>query len=178
MTIIAFKDGVMAADTMLSAHNSQTRAQKIMRLPDGGVAGACGQWNRAYSALRYLADGGSLDDRPSQRTQEGPPNIDGATLLVAKPDGSLWLLEDEFPAFPIRDAVAAVGCGSDAALMAMTLGLSAVEAVAKVTKQDVLCGDPVQSMEVQQPHEYPEAVTHSRRSVEAQSAQAPRRKRR
>ena len=164
MTIIAFKDGVMAADTMLSAHNSQNRAQKLIRLPDGSVAGACGQWNRAYSGLRYLADGGSMDDRTNLRSADGPPCIEGATLLIAKSDGTLWLLEDEFPAFPIRDTIAAVGCGSDAALMAMTLGLTAVEAVAKVTKQDVLCGDPVQSMEVQEPHVYPEAVTHTPRA--------------
>jgi hypothetical protein len=163
MTVIAFKAGVMAADTMLSSFNSQTRAQKIVRLPDGGVAGGCGQWNRAYSGLKYLMDGGSLDDRANPRTPEGPPNIEGASILVAKADGSLWLLEDEFPAFPIRDEVTAIGCGSDAAMMAMTLGLSAIDAVAKVTKQDVLCGDPVQSMEVQETHEYPGAVTHGRK---------------
>lgn len=40
MTVIACKDGVMAADTMLSAGNAQARAQKLVRLPDGGVAGA------------------------------------------------------------------------------------------------------------------------------------------
>src|SRR5690606_30640622 len=119
MTVIAFKDGVMAADTMLSAGNSQNRAQKIIRLPDGGVAGAAGVWSRAYSGLKYLSDGGSLDDRPSPRTPEGPPNVDGAILMIAKPDGSLWLIDDEFPAFPLRDTVAAIGCGSDAALMAM-----------------------------------------------------------
>jgi hypothetical protein len=163
MTVIAFKDGVMAADTMLSAFNAQNRAQKIVRLPDGGVAGGCGQWNRAYSGLKYLADGGSLDDRANPRTPEGPPNVEGASIMVAKPDGTLWLIEDEFPAFPLRDEVAAIGCGAEAALMAMTLGLSAVEAVSKVTRQDVLCGDPVQSMEVQETHEYPAVTTHGRR---------------
>ena len=162
MTIIAFKDGVMAADTMLSSHNSQNRAQKIVRLPDGGVAGGCGQWNRAYAGLKYLADGGDMDARGNTRAPEGPPNIEGATLLVAKADGSLWLIEDEFPAFPLRDSTASVGCGSDAALMAMTLGLSAVEAATRVTKQDVLCGEPVQSMEVVPTAEYPAVVTHKR----------------
>ena len=61
MTVIAYKAGVMAADTMLSAYNSQHRAQKIVRLPDGGVAGGCGQWNRAWAGLKYLADGGDMD---------------------------------------------------------------------------------------------------------------------
>jgi hypothetical protein len=162
LTCIAFKAGTMAADTMLSSGNAQTRAQKIIRLPDGGVAGGCGQWNRAYAGLKYLADGGDMDARPNPRTPEGPPDIDGATLMIAKPDGSLWLIEDEFPAFPIRDTVASVGCGADAAQMAMTLGLSAVQAVAAVTRQDVLCGDPVQSMDVVPTQEYPGAVTHKR----------------
>ena len=155
----------MAADTMLSAFNSQNRAQKIVRIASGdmagGVAGGCGLWSRAYAGLRYLEDGGDPD------AKDGLPNIKEASILIAKPDGSLWLAEDEFPAYPLLDKVAASGCGSDAALMAMTLGLSAIEAVAKVTKQDVLCGDPVQSMEVQETHEYPGAVTHGKRSRSA-----------
>jgi hypothetical protein len=163
VTIIAYKDGVMAADTMLSSFNSQSRAQKLVRLPDGGVAGGCGLWSTAYGVLRWLADGGDLDDAAAlMRERDWLPPVKEAAILIARPDGSLWLLEDEFPAFPLRDSVAAIGCGADAALMGMSLGLSAVEAVAKVTKQDVLCGEPVQSMEVEATHEYGEAVTHSR----------------
>jgi hypothetical protein len=170
VTIIAFKDGVMAADTMLSSFNSQNRAQKIVRLPDGGVAGGCGLWVRAHSGLRYLAEGGDPDMREvSADVIGGPPNIREACILIAKPDGSLWMLEDEFPAFPLRDTIAAVGCGAESALMAMNLGLSAVEAVAKVTKQDVLCGDPVQSMEVEETHEYTGPVTHAPKRRPAKS---------
>lgn len=161
MTVIAFKGGVMAADTMLSGGNQQCRAQKIVRLPDGGVVGACGQWGRAYAGLKYLEEGGDPD------AKDGLPKIDGANFLIARPDGSLWLVEDEFPPYPLRDTVAAIGCGSDAALMAMTLGLTAVEAVARVTRQDVLCGDPVQSMEIVPPRDMPGVKTHARRAKPA-----------
>lgn len=157
MTVIAYKDGVMAADTMLSAHNSQARAVKLVRLPDGSVAGGCGHWTRAYAALKFLAEGGELD------AKDGVPNVADAAILIAKPDGTLWRLEDEFPAYPLLDKVMAIGCGSDAALMAMNLGLSAVEAVAKVTRQDVFCGDPVQSMDVEQAAEFSGVVTHKRK---------------
>jgi hypothetical protein len=163
MTVIAYKDGVMAADTMLSAHNSQSRAQKIVRLPDGGVAGGCGLWTRAYSVLSWLADGGDAGARKGDSPE--PPNVADAQVLIARPDGSLWLLEDEFPAYPLRDAIASIGCGSDAALMAMTLGLSAVEAVSRVTRQDVLCGDPVQSLEVVPSVDMPALKTHSAKSL-------------
>lgn len=139
---------------MLSAFNSQCRAQKIVRLPDGGIAGGCGAWTRAYAVLQYLAAGGSIDVR------DGAPSASDASVLVAKPDGSLWLIDGEFPAYPLMDEVAAVGCGADAAMMAMSLGLSAVEAVSRVTRQDVLCGDPVQSLELYQAPEYPGVATH------------------
>jgi hypothetical protein len=161
MTVIAYKDGVMAADTMVSSHNSQNRAQKIVRLPDGGVAGGCGLWTHTYATLKYLADGGD----PSGEKVADLPSVKDSAVLIAKPDGSLWVLEEEFPAYPLLDKVASIGCGSDAALMAMTLGLSAVEAVAKVTRQDVLCGDPVQSMEVEQPVEFSAVVTHRKPPV-------------
>lgn len=154
MTVIAAKEGVMAADTMLSAGNAQNRAQKLVRMTDGGVAGGCGVWRKAYVGLQFLAAGGDPNGKDG-------PDIDGATLLIARPDGSLWMVEDEFPAFPLMDAIAAIGCGADAAKMAMEMGLSAVEAVAKVTKQDVLCGDPVQSMDVFESVTYPGAQTYS-----------------
>jgi hypothetical protein len=154
LTVIAYKDGVMAADTQLTGFNRTNRAQKIMRLPDGGVAGGCGLWTAAYAGLKFLAAGGSED-------KDVLPDIKDATILIARPDGSLWLLEDRFPAFPITNNVASVGCGSDAAEMAMSFGLSAVEAVAAVTQQDVLCGDPIQSMAVEPTHEYGQATTYA-----------------
>ena len=160
MTIIAFKDGVMAADTQLTQFNAKLRAQKIVRLPDGGVAGGCGLWSAAYAGLKWLADGGSDSGDEGKKLL---PEIDEATILIAKPDGSLWLLEGRFPAFPITDKFASVGCGSDAAIMALRSGKSAVEAVHAVIQQDVLCGDPVQSMEVEETHEYGAAKTHRKR---------------
>lgn len=159
MTVIAFKDGVMAADTMLSAGNSQARAQKLARLPDGGVAGGCGHWTRAYAALQFLAAGGDAEDANADKL----PKIADVAILIARPDGSLWVLEEEFPAYPLLDKVMAIGCGADAALMAMNLGLTAVEAVSKVTRQDVLCGDPVQSMDVELPTGFSGVQTHRRK---------------
>jgi len=158
MTIIAFKDGVMAADTQLSSENKASRAQKLVRLPDGGVAGGCGLWAAAYAGLKFLADGGSEDDDP-----KNIPDLRDAYLLIARPDGSLWMVEERFPAYPLLDKQAAIGCGADAALMAMALGLSAVEAVGKVINQDILCGGHVQSMEVEETHEYSGAKTHRKR---------------
>lgn len=163
MTVIAFKDGTMAADTRVSFGNEAIRATKLVRMQDGGVAGGCGLWSAAYAALRYLETGGPYDDEHANNL----PNIKDACILIARPDGSLWLLEDRFPAYPILDKSAAFGCGSAAAIMAMRLGQSAPAAVAQVTRQDILCGDPVQSMAVEQTHEYAALKTHPKRSPPA-----------
>ena len=161
MTVVAFRDGVMAADTRLSDYNSAARATKLVRLPDGGVAGGCGLWAAAYAGLKWLAEGGSLDGAEGKARL---PDIEGATLLIARPDGVLWLLESRFPAYPLLDTTAVIGCGAEAAKALLATGHSAPEAVAMVTKQDLLCGGPVQSLEVEPTHEYAKLKTHSARA--------------
>ena len=158
MTVIAYKDGVMAADTLASDGQSRLRMQKLARLPDGGVAGMCGDASAGYAAMQWLASGGSQDGSEGRLML---PDIAGAEILIARSDGSLWILEGRFPAFPLLDAVASVGCGAPAARVAMGLGLSAVEAVNQVAQHDIFCGDPVQSMEVEETHEYSGAVTYA-----------------
>jgi hypothetical protein len=160
VTIIAVKAGIMAADTQLSGGSSKCQAQKLVRLPDGGVAGGCGVWGNAYAGLKFLSEGGSEDD-------DVKPDLDGSTILIAKPDGSLWLLDGRFPAYPILDKTMAIGCGADAAIMAMALGKSALESVGLVTHQDIMCGEPVQTMEVMETHEYPEVTTHKNNNKKA-----------
>lgn len=147
MTIVAFKDDVMAADTQLSQHNAKFNAQKIVRLPDGGIAGGMGLFSAVYAGLKFLAEGGSEDN-------DRLPDVKDATILIARPDGSLWIVEDRFPAYPVMDISIAIGCGADAAKMAMQLGKSAVEAINLVIKQDIMCGEPVQWMELEATHEY------------------------
>jgi hypothetical protein len=151
LTVIAFKDGVMAADTLASDGQSRLRVQKIVRLPDGGVAGMCGNAADGYAGLSWLASGGSQEGTEGKQLV---PDISDATILIARPDGSLWLLEGRFPAFPLLDKIAAEGCGAAAARVAMGLGLSAVEAVMQVAQHDIFCGDPVQSLAVEPTHEY------------------------
>ena len=156
MTVVAFKDGVMAADTQETWGNSRARVCKLVRLPDGGVAGGAGDGPACQAALNWLASDGPLDGL-SDRTL---PDINGAEVLIAKADGTLWLLYQRFPGYQILEDCIAIGCGSDAARMAMTYGASAVEACQRVAKQDLFCGDPIQSMAVESTLEYPEVVTH------------------
>jgi hypothetical protein len=161
MTVIAYKDGVMAADTLANDGQNRARVQKLARLPDGGVAAMCGDCSAGYAALSWLASGGSQE---GSEAKAALPDIDGACVLIARPEGQgrvqLYLLEGRFPAYPLLDTIAAEGCGAAAARVALGLGLSAVEAVMQVAKHDLQCGDPVQSLAVEPTHEYSGVTTY------------------
>lgn len=137
MTTIACKDGCMAADTQLTG-DYVYRAQKLVRLPNGGIAGGAGEWPRAYSALSWLANG----------EQGDPPAFKKAEVLILQPDGSLWLAEEAFPAYPLLDKAAAIGSGAQAAMLAMLGGASAVEAVKAVAKFEPNTSEPVQMLSI------------------------------
>lgn len=135
MTTVAAKDGQMAADTQLTGDYT-LRVQKLVRLPDGGMAGGAGHWARCWVGLQWLAEG-----------EQGEfPRIKGATILIMRGDGSLHIAESEFPAYPLLDKAAAIGAGSQAAMAAMARGSTAAEAVADVAKLDAFTSGPIQTL--------------------------------
>jgi len=148
MTCIAIKDGVGAADTQATAGSTIYRVQKMQRLPDGGFAAGAGMMREVYHALQWLAGG-----------EEGDaPKIDESTLVIVRPDKSIWLAEGGWPAFPIMDRSIAIGCGADLARQAMDDGLSPAEAVEKACKLDHFSSAPVYTMSVQVVPDMPEAI--------------------
>ena len=135
MTTVAANATTMAADTQLTGAYT-ARVQKLVSLPNGGIAGGCGVWSRAWRGLQWLAGG-----------EEGEaPSIKGADLLILQPDGSLWVAEGCWPAYPLLDKTAAIGCGAPMAMGLMAQGKSPVEAVKEVCKLDAYTGDPVQAL--------------------------------
>jgi hypothetical protein len=150
MTTAAIAEGVVAVDTQLTGGNYSVRCTKLVRLPDGGVAVACGLWRAGWPGLKWLADGEKGD----------APDIEGAQIAIVRPDGSIWLAEETFPAYPIMERTYALGCGADLARMAMAEGADPVTAVAKACELDANSSAPILSMEVCQPPEYPGPTMH------------------
>ena len=150
MTTAAIADGVVAVDSQLTGGNYAVRCAKLVRLPDGGVAVGCGLWRAAYPALKWLADG--------ERGEA--PDMEGATVAIVRPDGSIWLADEGFPAYPIMDRSYALGCGADLARKAMADGKDPVQAVAEACDLDAHSSPPILRMEVCPTHEYPPATAH------------------
>lgn len=125
----------MAADTQLTG-DYRLRAQKIVQLQDGSLVGGAGTWHRCWAAMLWLLGG----------EQGDPPKLKDSCLLVMRPDGSLWVVEEEFPAFPLLDREAAIGSGAAAAMSAMRAGMSAGDAVKHTCRMDCGSSDPVQML--------------------------------
>lgn len=140
MTVIVAKNGDMAADTQLTGDYT-LRVQKIYRMPDGGVVGGAGNWASCYQYIRWLANG----------RQGDAPELDaGSTLLMIRPDGTHWMVEQGVE-FPLLDTMTAIGCGSQAAVLALHRGATAAEAVQQVARIDAYCSDPVQELSIEKP---------------------------
>lgn len=150
MTTFAISDGEVAVDTQLTGGNYAVRVQKLVRLPDGGVAVACGLWRAAWPGLKWLADG-----------EKGEaPDIEGATIAIVRPDHCIWIADETFPAYPIMDRQFAGGCGQDLARMMLAQGRTPVEAVADACQLDAQSSDPIMSMSVEGAAEYAPAAVH------------------
>lgn len=139
MTTIAFRDGAMAADTQVSCGDLKYRTTKLVRLPCGGVAGACGLLSEAVKAFEWLKSG-----------KGKPPKLRGTSVLAAYADGRVGVYEDKaWTLLPFSGPVA-IGSGSQAALAAMLhFKASPVEAVRAAAAVDPSTSEPVESMRIE-----------------------------
>jgi len=133
MTIIAFRDGVVAADSMSCNENGYRTGicKKLFRHGDEVVA-IMGRASESYPLMKWY----------SERRQEKQPD-DGSIIVFAQSGITIyenggWQPEHEAPFY-------AYAAGSEIALGAMAMGAFAVEAVEAAIKISIWCGGPVVS---------------------------------
>lgn len=143
MTTIAYRDGVMAADSRAYAGYNAALGNKtkIRRLDDGTLIG-CSSTVPGFgeAVLDWYARGGKPDDAPKAEASK-------FSLLVVKPDGSALYASDAFHlSGPITAAFYAIGSGEGPAQGAMHAGASAKQAVEIACRVDVWSGLPVMTL--------------------------------
>jgi len=134
MTTIAYRDGVMAADTQETGACIKRRMPKLVRLPCGGVAGGCGEVTALRKALAWIA-----------RPKGEPPRLKDASLLVAYADGRVGWIEDKLWTFCEVHPPYAIGSGAQAAMAAM----QHFNACARVAVEAAASADPNTSAPVE-----------------------------
>jgi hypothetical protein len=141
MTTIAFRDGILAADTRMSYGMSAIHYPNMKLFEAGGYAiGLCGDL-RFSPVLRDWAEAGFDPKAVHDKIWD-----DEFDVLVMNAQGELFtaLAHALVPAPPCE--FYAVGSGRMAALGAMACGASAAEAIQIASEFDVGTGLPVQQI--------------------------------
>lgn len=127
MTTIAFRDGTMACDSLVTGSFKSIINSKVV-VGQNCMVGFCGDPIAAWDAAQYLA--GELQDKP---------NICGKddVLFLMYKDKKLYLVDGELRQLPLDgNKYYAIGSGEQAAMVAMHMGATAAEAVKMAIKVD------------------------------------------
>lgn len=150
LTIIAYKDGILAADSGVWNANHVTHVPfpKITRGADGSLWAMAGKMSDAWSLRVWVLAGMDHDNPPIFDTDK---DNDHPNLFMVKPDGGLWMLRApwRFVFGGAQDQPAAQGCWgeNDASTFcegAMAAGLSAPDAVALTIRHHTYAHGEVQ----------------------------------
>ena len=145
MTTIAYRNGILAADTAAYVNNGSVRvpgrSKKLYRLKDGSIAAGAGSRKDIEGMIRWLEGG----DEPSKDND--------AYLLHIKPDRSITYYEGAH----VRDVETdcpfyALGSGAATALGAMYAGAGAYGAIEAAIAVDPYTNGEIDTMTLHEPY--------------------------
>lgn len=138
MTTLAYRDGVLAADTrgtrcgyILPGH-----LKKIGKTKVGCLVGIAGVISKAMPCFQALMDGADAVEAPKE----------DCTIMMITPKGKVVIFEEGAAHKVHKAPFFAIGSGMAVALGAMHAGASAVEAVRIATLVDNDSGGKVESV--------------------------------
>lgn len=134
MTVIAYRDGILAADKLTQTGSMKATVTKIYQIGDAMV-GVSGTLTLALEMIEWLRAGAAMDRLPDfQKTQE-----DYQPLMMVR-DRKIWVYEQGGTPFHVESPYYAIGSGSRYAMAAMWCGKTAIEAVTCASELDTGCG--------------------------------------
>lgn len=161
MTTIAFKDGIMAADTQITIQGDgfgalkAHAAKKIAKDSEGVLYGICGtyaQCTKVIEALKRQAKTGGAVPLPV------PTRDDDFEILIAYPDGRLRSLIPQGEILLDDAKYYAIGSGASVAMGAMFAGASARVAVLAAIEHSEGTGGKVEQLHFDLEHLPPHEV--------------------
>lgn len=136
MTIIVYRDGVLASDTLVTVHGTRVaHAQKIKRVGDGWLIGASGNFGSLPPLEAWIHAGANV----AVAVEWG--KVDDTTGILISPDGVVYHV-DTGCGFVTEESspFKAMGSGSEIARGALVLGASATKAVEVAMSVELYCG--------------------------------------
>lgn len=140
MTTVAFRDGIMAADTQITAGDTKEGFIRKVWRADEYLVGFSGDADVAQK-IRWKMDENEIDPLDYRFGLETWPDDEMMFYIF---DGSqLWQIYQKGAAFYCDAPFFAMGSGSNYALGAMAMGATARQAVAVAARFDVYTGGRV-----------------------------------
>lgn len=158
MTAIAYRDGIMAADTLVSASEGawfvRGTTRKIARSPTGTLGAASGHCGMCERFLRWITSG-QVDEWLSESHDSSPPpdlkcDRGGFGAIIVQPtadQGGERVICIDYQGNPIHNIKAPFyveGSAESILIGALAHGASAEEAVRIAIQYDTGCGGDVQ----------------------------------
>ena len=138
MTTIAYRDGVLAADTGATRGSIiMSGVIKVVRVPNGDLAAAVGDAGYNGAFLRWAETGCQGDPPTARKVDDG-----WDTGIVFKLGGPV-ICHEPSGWFEVRPAYYAIGSGKDIALGVMFAGGSAELAVQAAIEHDFYTRGPI-----------------------------------
>ncbi len=131
MTVIAYRDGVLAADTgaFFGDVCASFTQRKVVRTKFGELAAACGEVPQIEQFHSWLNAGANLDDKPFKDVEE-----QGFGAIIVRPSGKLELIDHQLRFYEPGADFAVEGCHQEFMLALMLAGYSAIDTVAMAIK--------------------------------------------
>ena len=133
MTIICWRDGIIAADSQTTNGVLAGKTKKLFKLKNAAI-GFAGLLTDGLKLIEFLK---SDEDKPPELSE------DFESLMMDLRTGKCAYYDRTLIAVKIMDKFEAIGTGSELAIGAMEHGATAIEAVRVAIKRDINSGGRV-----------------------------------
>lgn len=139
MTVIAYRDGTIAADRLVTAGQIVYRAKKIIK-HDDMLIGAAGDANACIKLIDWIT---GKRKKPRFTPDMWEDESDGVDMIVAYKDGRVHRFSNSTEFDVVAEDYIAIGYGAGPALGCMWKGGTAEEAVKAAIQHSSGCGGPI-----------------------------------
>lgn len=141
MTIVVYRDGIMAADSLVTSGGTRTDyVNKLATNKAGWVGGAAGDFMDCRAFSKWVKAG-------CKKEFKGAEVKDGLAALLLSPTGDVFYIDDTNRKTQINSATYhCVGSGRDIAMGALEMGATAEQAVAVAIKLNTSCGGIIHTL--------------------------------
>lgn len=135
MTIVIYRDGVMAADSQVGLDGTAVGTyKKVIKTKDGWLAGASGEISAMEEFFNWVRDG---------RQKDNPP-IPGMSGMMVSPKGEVFQVDENLIPYKMESEFYICGSGYAVAIGALAMGASPEKAVEITIKYSYSCGGPIE----------------------------------